>query len=199
MYERFTDRSRKVMQLANQAALQLNHEYIGTEHILLGLIKEGAGVACCVLKNLDLDPAKIQAKIESIVCAGQEPVTMGKLPQTPRAKKAIEYAIEEARSLVHNYVGTEHLLLGLLRVEEGVASQVLAELGIKTAEVRQEIMYLLGRNADGTPVKTADEILAEINRVLGLDIKPEVMVEMIKKITEFSNDEVHTWKLEIRD
>jgi ATP-dependent Clp protease ATP-binding subunit ClpC len=191
MYERFTDRSRKVMQLANNAALKLNHEYVGTEHMLLGLIEEGAGVACCVLRNLDLDPAKIQKKIESIVCAGPEPV-VGKLPHTPRVKKAIEYAIEEARNLVHNYVGTEHLLLGLLRVEEGVASQVMAELGIKIAEVRQEIMYLLGRNADGTPVKKAEEILAEINKVLGLDIKPEVMVEMIKNITEFSKDgEIH--------
>src|SRR5213595_503066 len=115
MYERFTDRARKVMQLANQEAQRFNHEYIGTEHILLGLVKEGTGVAANVLKNLDIDLRKIRLEVEKIVQAGPDMVTMGKLPQTPRAKKVIEYSIEEARNLNHNYVGTEHLLLGLLR------------------------------------------------------------------------------------
>src|SRR6266852_2676056 len=123
MYERFTDRARKVMQLANQEAQRFNHEYIGTEHILLGLVKEGSGVAANVLKNLDIDLRKIRLEVEKIVQSGPDMVTMGKLPRTPRVKKVIEYSMEEARNLNHNYVGTEHVLLGLLRDEEGVAAQ----------------------------------------------------------------------------
>src|SRR5262245_55232721 len=146
MYERFTDRARKVMQLANQEAQRFNHEYIGTEHILLGLVKEGSGVAANVLKNLDIDLRKIRLEVEKIVQAGPDMVTMGKLPQTPRAKKVIEYSIEEARNLNHNYVGTEHLLLGLLREQEGVAAQVLMILGLKLEDVRQEVLNLLGHN-----------------------------------------------------
>src|SRR2546425_3846318 len=148
MYERFTDRARKVMQLANQEAQRFNHEYIGTEHILLGLVKEGSGVAANVLKNLDIDLRKIRLEVEKIVQTGpgSEMVTMGKLPQTPRAKKVIEYSIEEARNLNHNYVGTEHLLLGLLREQEGVAAQVLLNLGLKLEDVREEVLNLLGHN-----------------------------------------------------
>jgi ATP-dependent Clp protease ATP-binding subunit ClpC len=146
MYERFTDRARKVMQLANQEAQRFNHEYIGTEHILLGLVKEGSGVAANVLRNLDVDLRKIRVEVEKLVQSGPEMVTMGKLPQTPRAKKVIEYAIEEARNLNHNYVGTEHLLLGLLREQEGVAAQVLMNLGLKLEDVREEVLNLLGHN-----------------------------------------------------
>src|SRR5881398_294662 len=153
MYERFTDRARKVMQLANQEAQRFNHEYIGTEHILLGLVKEGSGVAANVLKNLDIDLRKIRLEVEKIVQTGpgSEMVTMGKLPQTPRAKKVIEYSIEEARNLNHNYVGTEHLLLGLLREQEGVAAQVLMNLGLKLEDVREEVLNLLGHNMPETP------------------------------------------------
>ena len=113
MNDRFTQRVRKVLFLARDEAGRLQHEYIGTEHILLGLIKEGSGVAANVLKNLDVDLRKIRLEVEKLVQSGPDMVTMGKLPQTPRAKKVIEYAIEEARNLNHNYVGTEHLLLGL--------------------------------------------------------------------------------------
>jgi ATP-dependent Clp protease ATP-binding subunit ClpC len=148
MYERFTDRARKVMQLANQEAQRFNHEYIGTEHILLGLVKEGSGVAANVLKNLDVDLRKIRLEVEKLVQSGPDMVTMGKLPQTPRAKKVIEYAIEEARNLNHNYVGTEHLLLGLLREQEGVAAQVLMNLGLKLEDVREEVLNLLGHNME---------------------------------------------------
>jgi ATP-dependent Clp protease ATP-binding subunit ClpC len=148
MYERFTDRARKVMQLANQEAQRFNHEYIGTEHILLGLVKEGSGVAANVLKNLDIDLRKIRLEVEKIVQAGPDMVTMGRLPQTPRAKKVIEYSIEEARNLNHNYVGTEHLLLGLLREQEGVAAQVLMNLGLKLEDVREEVLNLLGHNME---------------------------------------------------
>ena len=149
MYERFTDRARKVMQLANQEAQRFNHEYIGTEHVLLGLIKEGSGVAANVLKNLDVDLRKIRLEVEKLVQSGPDMVTMGKLPQTPRAKKVIEYSMEEARQLNHNYVGTEHILLGLLREQEGVAAQVLMNLGLKLEEVREEVLNLLGHGLEG--------------------------------------------------
>ncbi len=149
MYERFTDRARKVMQLANQEAQRFNHEYIGTEHVLLGLIKEGSGVAANVLKNLDIDLRKIRLEVEKLVQSGPDMVTMGKLPQTPRAKKVIEYSMEEARNLNHNYVGTEHILLGLLREQEGVAAQVLMNLGLKLEDVREEVLSLLGHGMEG--------------------------------------------------
>ena len=148
MYERFTDRARKVMQLANQEAQRFNHEYIGTEHILLGLVKEGSGVAANVLKNLDVDLRKIRLEVEKLVQSGPEMVTIGKLPQTPRAKKVIEYSMEEARNLNHNYVGTEHILLGLLREQEGVAAQVLMNLGLKLEDVREEVLNLLGHGME---------------------------------------------------
>ncbi|QGJ70707.1 ATP-dependent Clp protease ATP-binding subunit ClpC [Planctomycetales bacterium 10988] len=148
MYERFTDRARKVMQLANQEGQRFNHEYIGTEHVLLGLIKEGSGVAANVLKNLDVDLRKIRQEVEKLVQRGPGTPTPGKLPQTPRVKKVIEYSIEEAQNLNHNYVGTEHLLLGLLREKEGVAAQVLINLGLKLEEVRQEVLNLLGHVSD---------------------------------------------------
>jgi ATP-dependent Clp protease ATP-binding subunit ClpC len=132
------------MALANQEAQRFNHEYIGTEHILLGLVKEGSGVGANVLKNLDVDLRKVRLEVEKLVKRGPDMVTMGKLPQTPRAKKVIEYAIEEARSLNHNYVGTEHLLLGLLREQDGVAAQVLMNLGLRLEDVREEVLNLLG-------------------------------------------------------
>ncbi|MFH1745482.1 MAG: ATP-dependent Clp protease ATP-binding subunit [Planctomycetota bacterium] len=148
MFERFTDRARKVMALANQEAQRFNHEYIGTEHILLGLVKEGSGVGANVLKNLGVDLRKVRLEVEKLVKSGPEMVTMGKLPQTPRAKRVIEYAIEEARNLNHNYVGTEHLLLGLLREQDGVAAQVLMNLGLKLDDVREEVLNLLGAGVD---------------------------------------------------
>ncbi len=154
MFERFTDRARKVMALANQEAQRFNHEYIGTEHILLGLVKEGSGVGANVLKNLDVDLRKVRVEVEKLVKSGPEMVTMGKLPQTPRAKKVIEYAIEEARNLNHNYVGTEHLLLGLLREHDGVAAQVLMNLGLKLEEVREEVLNLLGAGVEGEEEET---------------------------------------------
>ena len=148
MFERLTDRARKVMALANQEAQRFNHEYIGTEHILLGMVKEGSGVGANVLKNLGIDLRKVRLEVEKLVKSGPEMVTMGKLPQTPRAKKVIEYAIEEARNLNHNYVGTEHLLLGLLREHDGVAAQVLLNLGLKLEEVREEVLNLLGAGVE---------------------------------------------------
>ncbi|MDR3183111.1 MAG: ATP-dependent Clp protease ATP-binding subunit, partial [Planctomycetaceae bacterium] len=167
-YERFTDRARKVMQLANQEAQRFNHEYVGTEHLLLGLIKEGSGVAANVLKNLDIDLRKIRHEVEKVVKSGPDTVTMGRLPQTPRAKKVLEYSMEEARNLNHNYVGTEHLLLGLLREQDGVAAQVLMNLGLKLDEVRREVLNLLGHGIDPTGF---DEETAEDNDNSGTDDK----------------------------
>jgi len=155
MFERFTDRARKVMALANQEAQRFNHEYIGTEHILLGLVKEGSGVGANVLKNLDVDLRKVRLEVEKLVKSGPETVTMGKLPQTPRAKKVIEYAIEEARNLNHNYVGTEHLLLGLLREQDGVAAQVLMNLNLRLEDVREEVLNLLGASEEAEEANNA--------------------------------------------
>ena len=148
MFERFTDRARKVMALANQEAQLFNHEFIGTEHILLGLVKEGSGVAATVLKNMDIDLKKLRLAVEKMVHSGPDMVTMGKLPQTPKARKVIEYAIDEARALNHNYIGTEHLLLGLLRETDGIAAQVLMSLGVKLEDVREEVLNLLGAGID---------------------------------------------------
>ncbi|MHC4827730.1 MAG: Clp protease N-terminal domain-containing protein, partial [Planctomycetota bacterium] len=161
MFERLTDRARKVMALANQEAQRFNHEYIGTEHILLGLVKEGSGVGANVLKNLDIDLRKVRLEVEKLVKSGPDMVTMGKLPQTPRAKKVIEYAIEEARNLNHNYVGTEHLLLGLLREHDGVAAQVLMNLGLKLEEVREEVLNLLGAGVESEEASESLEPTAE--------------------------------------
>ena len=147
MFDRFTDRARKVMALAREEARRFNHEYIGTEHILLGLVKEGSGVAANVLQNLDIELKKIRLEVEKIVQSGSDLVSVGQLPFTPRVKKVLEYAMEEARALGHNYIGTEHLLLGLLREQEGVAAQVLLNLGVKLEDVREEVIGLLGSEA----------------------------------------------------
>jgi hypothetical protein len=169
MYERFTDRARKVMQLANQEAQRFNHQYINTEHILLGLVKEGSGVAANVLKNLAVDLRKTRLEVEKIVPSGPAMIIVGKLPQTARAKKVIEYSIEEARSLSHNYVGTEHLLLGLLREGDGVAAQVLARLGLTTDRVRAEVLELLGhpRPADpNAPGQAGGPVAKEVRKLM---------------------------------
>jgi ATP-dependent Clp protease ATP-binding subunit ClpC len=156
MYERFTDPARAAMKLSNQEAQRFHHEYIGTEHIVLGLVKEGSGLGVTILKNLDVDPQKIRLEVEKIVQFGPDMVTMGKLPHTPRAKKVIEYAMEEARGLSHNYVGTEHLLLGLLREQEGVAAQVLMNLGVQVDEVRERVVKL-GTREPGAPAPEEPE------------------------------------------
>ena len=174
MFDRFTDRARKVMGLARQEAQRFNHEYIGTEHILLGLIQEGSGVAANVLKNMDIELKKIRGEIEKMVKTGPTMVTMGQLPFTPRAKKVLELALEEASNLGHNYLGTEHLLLGLLRESEGIAAQVLMNLGIKLEDVREEVLEFLGaepppapeKEKGGTPSKSKTPALDTFGRDL---------------------------------
>jgi ATP-dependent Clp protease ATP-binding subunit ClpC len=143
MFERFTTQSRKVLALANQEAQRFNHEYIGTEHILLGLVKEGSGVGATVLKNLNVDIKKLRLEVEKQVKSGSEMVMNGNLPPKPLAKKVIEYAIEEARAMDHGYVCTGHILLGLLRETEGVHNQVLKNLGLTVENVRQKVLEMI--------------------------------------------------------
>jgi ATP-dependent Clp protease ATP-binding subunit ClpC len=147
MFERFTDRARKVIALARQEAERLNHDCIGSEHILLGLVKVGSGVAASVLEAMGVDLEKVRLEVEKVVKPAPDIVTMGQLPYTPRAKKVFEYAQEEARAMEHTYVGTEHLLLGLLREQEGMAAQVLMNLNLKLEDVRAEVLEQLGAQA----------------------------------------------------
>jgi ATP-dependent Clp protease ATP-binding subunit ClpC len=147
MFERFTDRARKVMAIANEQVQLFNHQYIGTEHIFLGLVKEGGGTGAAVLKNLGVDIDKMLPEVEELfkLKGGKDAVSEGKIPQTQNAIKVIEYAIEEARNLNHDYIGTEHILLGLLRVSEGIAAQVLTNLGVSIENARMEIEKLPDR------------------------------------------------------
>ena len=140
----FTDRVRKVLAMAREEAIRLQHDYVGTEHILLGLIREGEGVAAAVLTNLNVDLEQIHERIEESVRKGKATIALGELPYTSRAKKVLEYAMAEARELNHSYVGTEHLLLGLLREEKGIAAQVLNTLGVSLEDARAETLKLLG-------------------------------------------------------
>ena len=148
----FTDRVRKVLQMAREEAARLHHEYVGTEHILLGLIREGEGVAAAVLTNLNVDLEEIQQKIEETVKKGKAAAAAGPdLPYTSRAKKVLELAMSEARELNHSYVGTEHLLLGLLREEKGIAAQVLTDVGVNLEQARAETLRLLGSEMPAAP------------------------------------------------
>jgi ATP-dependent Clp protease ATP-binding subunit ClpC len=149
MFNRFTERARKVIILAKEEARRFNHDYIGTEHILLGLIREGEGVAAAVLQKMGVSLENIRLEIEKLVQPGPTTQIIGDIPFTPRAKKALELSAEEARSLGHNYIGTEHLLLGLIREGEGIAYQVLLNLGLDLNTVRNEVMELLGSALPG--------------------------------------------------
>src|SRR4051794_27677542 len=144
MSNRFTERAQRVILIAQEEAKRLNHDYVGTEHILLGLIALGEGVAAQVLANLGVDLRRVRTEIEKIVGTGDNVMLLGEIPFTPRAKKVLELAVEEAQNMGHNYVGTEHLLLGLIREEEGVAARVLENLGVRLDVVREEVISLLG-------------------------------------------------------
>src|SRR6201996_6240722 len=142
MFERFTDRARRVVVLAQEEARMLNHNYIGTEHILLGLIHEGEGVAAKALESLGISLDAVRQQVEEIIGQGQQ-APSGHIPFTPRAKKVLELSLREALQLGHNYIGTEHILLGLIREGEGVAAQVLVKLGADLNRVRQQVIQLL--------------------------------------------------------
>src|SRR5215216_1514726 len=142
MFERFTDRARRVVVLAQEEARMLNHNYIGTEHILLGLIHEGEGVAAKALESLGISLEAVRQQVEEIIGQGQQ-APSGHIPFTPRAKKVLELSLREALQLGHSYIGTEHILLGLIREGEGVAAQVLQKLGADLNRVRQQVIQLL--------------------------------------------------------
>ena len=160
MFERFTDRARRVVVLAQEEARMLNHNYIGTEHILLGLIHEGEGVAAKALESLGISLDAVRQQVEEIIGQGQQ-APSGHIPFTPRAKKVLELSLREALQLGHNYIGTEHILLGLIREGDGVAAQVLVKLGADLNRVRQQVLQLLhGRSAEEpVPARSAEREL----------------------------------------
>ena len=153
MFERFTDRARRVVVLAQEEARMLNHNYIGTEHILLGLIHEGEGVAAKALESLGIALEGVRQQVEEIIGQGQH-APSGHIPFTPRAKKVLELSLREALQLGHNYIGTEHILLGLIREGEGVAAQVLVKLGADLNRVRQQVLQLLSGYQGKEPAET---------------------------------------------
>jgi hypothetical protein len=148
MFDRFTDRAKKVMYLSRQQALRLHHDHIGTEHILLGLIQEGSGVAANVLKSLGVDFERLRLEVGAYVKAGRQVVTMSQLPFTPRAKVVLELAMEEASRLSHNYIGSEHLLLGLIKEQKGIAARALTSHGVDLAATRAEVIAFLDSATD---------------------------------------------------
>ena len=212
MSNRFTERAQRVILIAQEEAKRLNHDYVGTEHILLGLIALGEGVAAQVLANLGVDLRRVRSEIEKIVGTGDNVMLLGEIPFTPRAKKVLEYAVEEAQHMGHSYVGTEHLLLGLIREEEGVAARVLENLGLRLDVVREEVLNLLGegqsqqqggssgaQQGSGSPTRTKSKTptLDEFGRdltamaregkldpVIGRDDEIERMIQILARRTK---------------
>jgi ATP-dependent Clp protease ATP-binding subunit ClpC len=161
VFERFTDRARRVVVLAQEEARMVNHNYIGTEHILLGLIHEGEGVAARALEHMDISLDEVRQQVEEIIGRGQAAPT-GHIPFTPRAKKVLELSLREALQLQHNYIGTEHILLGLMREGEGVGAQVLRKLGADLDRVRREVLQLLrGYSQSAEQVVGGGELVEE--------------------------------------
>jgi len=154
MFERFTDRARRVVVLAQEEARMLNHNYIGTEHILLGLIHEGEGVAAKALTSLGISLEAVRQQVEEIIGQGQQ-APSGHIPFTPRAKKVLELSLREALQLGHNYIGTEHILLGLIREGEGIAAQVLVRLGADLNRVRVQVIHLVHSEKGDRPTRIA--------------------------------------------
>jgi ATP-dependent Clp protease ATP-binding subunit ClpA len=176
MFERFTDRARRVVVLAQEEARLLNHNYIGTEHLLLGLAHEGQGVAAKALESLGIRLEALRSQVEEIIGRGQYGPS-GHIPFTPRAKKVLELSLRESKQLGHNYIGTEHILLGLIREGEGVAAQVLVKLGAGLSRTRAQVIQLLSDSASGPEaaagtrpmhmpddLREAEEQLAEVRR-----------------------------------
>ena len=197
-FDKFTDRARKVLTLAQDEAQRFNHNYIGTEHLLLGLVREGEGVAARVLENMNVELAKVRTAVEFIIGRGDRPV-VGEVGLTPRAKRVIELAIDEARRLGHNYIGTEHLLLGLVREGEGIAAGVLESLGVNLDKVRHEVIRVLSQSSSAGPAQetkrasktpTVDQLginLTELARqgkldpVIGRDKEIERVIQILSR------------------
>ncbi len=168
-FDKFTERARKVLQLAQEEAQRFNHNYIGTEHLLLGLVREGEGVAAKVLANLGVDLNKVRSAVEFIIGRGDRTVT-GDIGLTPRAKKVIELSVDEARRLNHHYIGTEHLLLGLVREGEGIAAGVLESLGVSLDKVRNQVIYVLNQSAAYSQQETRHSSKTPVIDQLGMDL-----------------------------
>src|SRR5690242_142794 len=200
-FDKFTDRARKVLTLAQDEAQRFNHNYIGTEHLLLGLVREGEGVAARVLENMNVELAKVRTAVEFIIGRGDRPV-VGEVGLTPRAKRVIELAIDEARRLGHNYIGTEHLLLGLVREGEGIAAGVLESLGVNLDKVRHEVIRVLSQSSSAGPTQetkrasktpTVDQLginLTELARsgkidpVIGREKEIERVIQILSRRTK---------------
>jgi ATP-dependent Clp protease ATP-binding subunit ClpA len=159
-FDKFTERARKVLSLAQEEAQRFNHPYIGTEHLLLGLVREGEGVAARVLTNMGVQLPKVRSAVEFIIGRGEGAV-IGEIGLTPRAKKVIELAVDEARRLDHSYIGTEHLLLGLVREGEGIAAGVLESLGVNLEKVRQQVMLVIEQSPGLAPVRPPERRVSD--------------------------------------
>src|SRR5687767_13521161 len=168
-FDKFTERARKVLTLAQEEAQRFNHNYIGTEHLLLGLVREGDGVAARVLSNMGVQLPKVRSAVEFIIGRG-ETMVMGEIGLTPRAKKVIELAVDEARRLNHHYIGTEHLLLGLVREGEGIAAGVLESLGVSLDKVRNQVIYVLNQSAAYSQQESRHSSKTPVIDQLGMDL-----------------------------
>lgn len=197
MFERFTERARKVIILAREEAIRLGHNFVGTEHLLLGLIREGDGLAIAILKKLNANLAALKAEVEKIVSIGSEVSHGGEIPFTPQAKKVLEYAISEARSMGHNYIGTEHLLLGLIREGEGIASLVLRDFGMNVSAAKAQAQELLGEQASKATTSARTPALDEfgldlatmarqgkLDPVIGRDTEIERVIQILSRRTK---------------
>ncbi|HHF98111.1 MAG TPA: ATP-dependent Clp protease ATP-binding subunit [Candidatus Aerophobetes bacterium] len=199
MFNRFTERARRVILLAREEAKRLDHDYLGTEHLLLGLIREGEGVAALALQNMGIDLEQVRQEVEKAVGRGGGSLFLGQIPFTPRAKKVLELAVTEARNLGHNYIGTEHLLLGLIREGEGVAAQILTNLGADLERVREEVVALLGEkvSVDREPQPTNTPTLdrygrdltelarnGELDPVIGREKEIERVIQILSRRTK---------------
>ena len=199
----FTDRTRKVLQMAREEAARLHHEFVGTEHLLLGIVREGEGVACAVLQNLDADLEDIRDEIEKTVKEGKAANRGDDLPYTSRAKKILELSMSEARELNHSYVGTEHLLLGVLREEKGIGAQVLMNLGLTLERVRAETLRLLGAEPgadvaagpafkvqidDASDQSITDQIVAQVQEAVATGrLTPGVRLPPVRRLADRLN------------
>ncbi|MCD6575293.1 ATP-dependent Clp protease ATP-binding subunit [Candidatus Aerophobetes bacterium] len=199
MFNRFTERARRVILLAREEAKRLDHDYLGTEHLLLGLIREGEGVAALALQNMGIDLEHVRHEVEKAVGRGGGSLFLGQIPFTPRAKKVLELAVTEARNLGHNYIGTEHLLLGLIREGEGVAAQILTNLGADLERVREEVVALLGEkvSVERAPQPTNTPTLdrygrdltelarnGELDPVIGREKEIERVIQILSRRTK---------------
>jgi ATP-dependent Clp protease ATP-binding subunit ClpC len=180
MFDRFTDRARRTLTLASQEAMRLRHDHVGTEHLLLGLVKEGSGLAAVVLHQFDISLSTVRQKVEQLVHGPSTSNPPAKLRQTERYTRVLECAIDEANALSNNYVGTEHLLLGLLRESEGTAARVLSGLDLKLDDVRSAVLNLLGKSPSS---KTAllERAIKEITPKLADE---EIAPEKVKAVVE---------------